>query len=319
KATRVEFISGEHLYRASPISDKSNTTLPKTFRVCAKKEVIVSSSAFNSPQILMLSGIGNPENLKLLNIEPKVNLPGVSKNLQDHYEIPVNFELDTEWKMMKICKFLADNLDECWIKYLKGYSPYNLARDIFSQTLKSTASSKDTDVMQYVLPTRWFGYTNTMAQDATRFRNHISIVTQLDHINSKKGTLTLKSNDLRDTPNINFNYFQDRGNKDIAKIIFSIRSAHKKIKVTGWKMIETKPSNHLEKYIRENLFSHHACCTNKIGKDSDPEAVLDKDFKVCGVENLRVIDQSLIPYIWGNFPVLATYMLGIKGADAILN
>ncbi|KXN65641.1 alcohol oxidase [Conidiobolus coronatus NRRL 28638] len=326
KATGVEYMSGEHLYRASPIADKSNATPPKTFRVRAKKEVIVSGGVFNSPQILMLSGIGNPENLKSFNIEPKVNLPGVGKNLQDHYEIPVNVKLDSKWEMTKNCKFSSDDSDECWRKYKTGEGPYNIAGIFFGEPLRSSEKEPDTDLWHYAGVTRWVGYSNSTTEDVIKNTDHFSIITQLPHESSRKGAVNLKSNDPRDTPNINFKYFQDGAGKDIPKLIHGIKEARKKFSRTGWhNMVEVDPGKHvqsdeqLEKYIRENTFGHHACCTNKIGRDNDPDAVLDKDFKVRGVENLRVVDQSSIPAIWGNFPVLSTYLLGVKGANAILN
>ncbi|KXN72070.1 FAD/NAD(P)-binding domain-containing protein, partial [Conidiobolus coronatus NRRL 28638] len=73
----------------------------------------------------------------------------------------------------------------------------------------------------------------------------------------------------------------------------------------------------LEDYIRKTSWGHHATGTMKIGKDDDPNAVLDGNFKVRGVENLRVIDLSVMPNLPGYFPVMFLYLLGMKGADAI--
>ncbi|KXN65640.1 alcohol oxidase, partial [Conidiobolus coronatus NRRL 28638] len=325
KATGVEYMSGEHLYRASPVSDKSSKSHPKTFRIRARKEVIISGGVFNSPQILMLSGIGNSEHLKSLNIEPKVNLPGVGKNLHDHYEVVVNVKLDSNWEMVKSCKFKSEDSDECWKKYKNGDGPYNTAGYFFGEAFKSKANPPNSDLYHFSVITRWKGYSNSTTEDALRNFDHFGIITQLPHQVNRKGAITLKSSDPRDTPNINFNYFEDGADKDIPKLIDGIRDARKKLALTGWRnMIEVDPGKHvqsdeqLEKYIRENTYGHHACCSNKIGRDNDPEAVLDKNFKVRGVENLRVVDQSSIPAIWGNFPVLSTYLLGVKGADAIL-
>jgi choline dehydrogenase len=326
KATGVEYMSGEHLYRASPVADRSNTIPPKTFKIRARKEVIISGGAFNSPQILMLSGIGDKETLKAHGIDSTVHLPGVGKNLQDHYEVSVAAKLDSKWDIVKACKFKSDDSDECWRRYKKGDGPYNIAGYFFGEAFKSNPSLPNSDLYHFSVISKWNGYTNTTTEDAIKNTDHFSIITQLPHESSRKGVISLKSNDPRDTPNINFNYFQDGASKDIPKLIHGIKEARKKLALTGWhNMLEVDPGKHvqsdeqLEKYIRENTYGHHACCSNKIGRDNDPDAVLDKDFKVHGVQNLRVIDQSSIPAIWGNFPVLSTYMLGIKGADAILN
>ncbi|KAJ7118360.1 GMC oxidoreductase-domain-containing protein, partial [Mycena epipterygia] len=73
----------------------------------------------------------------------------------------------------------------------------------------------------------------------------------------------------------------------------------------------------IQEHILENVFGHHACCTNKMGVASDPMAVLDGNFKIRGVAKLRVIDISSWPTIPGFFVATPTYMLSEKAADVI--
>ncbi|KAJ6536241.1 glucose-methanol-choline oxidoreductase, partial [Mycena capillaripes] len=75
----------------------------------------------------------------------------------------------------------------------------------------------------------------------------------------------------------------------------------------------------LDNYILENVFAHHACCTNPIGTQDDPQAVLDGDFNVRGVQNLRVVDASSWPESPGYFPTSTTYMIAEKAAQVILS
>ena len=89
RAVGVEYIDGAHVYRADPAAEELTpdpASLPRG-RVYARREVIVSGGAFNTPQLLMLSGVGRPEELELLMIETVAESPGVGLNLHDH---PIN-------------------------------------------------------------------------------------------------------------------------------------------------------------------------------------------------------------------------------------
>ena len=93
RAVGVEYLSGENLYRASPAPTSSEGER-RELRV--KREVILCGGVFNTPQLLMLSGIGPAAELRAHGIESRVDLQGVGKNLQDRYEMSVVYELDGE-------------------------------------------------------------------------------------------------------------------------------------------------------------------------------------------------------------------------------
>ena len=80
---------------------------------------------------------------------------------------------------------------------------------------------------------------------------------------------------------------------------------------------EVESDEDLAQFIRDRAWGHHACCTAKIGPDSDPMAVLDGDFRVRGTEGLRVVDASVFPDIPGFFIAVPIYMASEKAADAI--
>ena len=102
-AIGVEYLQGERLYRAHA---QASSDAGKPCRVYASREVILCGGAFNTPQLLMLSGIGPRETLERFGIEVKVDLPGVGKNLQDRYEVGVVNQMNfDEWAVFKGAKF----------------------------------------------------------------------------------------------------------------------------------------------------------------------------------------------------------------------
>src|SRR5262249_24122019 len=142
---------------------------------------------------------------------------------------------------------------------------------------------------------------------------------------NRAGTVTLVSGDPRDPPKITFRYF-DEGTpgweKDLDAVVEGVRLAAEIMKATGM-MIKTLVPNvdlnnteKLKDFIKREAWGHHACGTCKIGKDRD--SVLDGDFRVRGVENLRVVDASIFPESPGFFLVAPIYMISEKAGEVIL-
>ena len=104
RATGVEYMEGRHLYAADPAQVADPSSAPRK-QVMARREVIVAGGAFNSPQLLMLSGIGPRAELEALNIPVIADLPGVGKNLQDRYEIGVISELARDFALLEGATF----------------------------------------------------------------------------------------------------------------------------------------------------------------------------------------------------------------------
>jgi choline dehydrogenase-like flavoprotein len=144
--------------------------------------------------------------------------------------------------------------------------------------------------------------------------------------------LRLKSADPQDTPDINMNYFAQGADEDLTALQEAAEFARRFLRgtqndtgLTPFKELHpcagTKGcSVHDQKeYLRSQVYGHHATGTCKMGIKSDPLAVVDNEFKVYGVENLRVVDASVSPEPMGPFPVLATYMFSGKARDSILD
>jgi choline dehydrogenase len=150
------------------------------------------------------------------------------------------------------------------------------------------------------------------------------------HTRNAGGEVTLRSNDPRDTPNINFKYFEEgndpnRGQEDLqamTEAIAFIRRMMSGLTANG-DAEEVWPGRNvtdaaLKEWIMNEAWGHHASCSCKLGAASDGTAALDKDFRVRGTTNLRVVDASVFPYIPGFFIVTPVYMIAEKASEVIL-
>lgn len=114
----VNYVKQPYLYRASPMASAYGP-LPQHNTVRAGIETVLAAGTFNTPQILMLSGIGDSRQLTRLGVQPRVHLPGVGQNLQDRIEISVNMAMRKGWVASENCTFEADSSDPCYVEYVK--------------------------------------------------------------------------------------------------------------------------------------------------------------------------------------------------------
>ena len=149
------------------------------------------------------------------------------------------------------------------------------------------------------------------------------------HTQNRAGTVSLRSADPRDTPLINFRYFEegdDQSGRDLKAVVEGIRFARcimASVNACGKVATEEKPGAHIQsdealaQHVRDNAWGHHASGTCAIGP-REANGVLDSDFAVHGTKGLRVVDASCFPKIPGFFIVSAVYMIAEKAADVIL-
>lgn len=341
RATGVEFLDGQHLYRASPLSGASGTPGSAT----ATKEVILSGGAFNTPQILKLSGVGPRAELEKFGIPVVKDLPGVGTNMQDRYEINLNVKHPSNFKLLDGCTFDGKAQDQCLTRWKN--SPYILgARGAYATNgLAATmsvnskaAANSDIDLYIFGGPVDFTGYFPRWGDFAVKDHSYFSWYTLKAHTRNRAGTVQLRSKDPLDTPIINFNYF-DTGtteggadNLDLAAMVQALNMSREALRryssyaiLGGDGFVEERPGPNvvsdadLGQYIKDNAWGHHASCTCPIGADSDPMAVLDSKFRVRGVQGLRVVDASVFPRIPGIFIQAPIFMISEKAADAILN
>ncbi|MDD5319878.1 MAG: GMC family oxidoreductase [Methylococcales bacterium] len=326
RAIGVEYLKGTKLYRAHQNPSRESGELRT---VHASSEVILAGGAYNTPQLLMLSGIGPKEELARHGIQVKLDLPGVGSNLQDRYEVGVVNRMNQDWESLKDAKYAkGDPQYEEWEKYHQGVYTTNGA--VLAVIKRSMAEQPLPDLFCFAVLGNFRGYFPGYSKLIKENLNYLTWAVLKAHTINRDGEVRLASTDPRDRPYINFRYFEEGSDKDgtdldavVAGIRF-VRSLAAPLFEQGILAEEEHPGNALQSdeelrdYVRYNAWGHHASCTCPIGSDDDPMAVLDSNFKVRGIKGLRVVDASVFPRIPGFFIVTSIYMIGEKAADAIL-
>ncbi|KAK8043727.1 GMC oxidoreductase [Apiospora phragmitis] len=348
RAIGIEYFEGKSAYQADLRHDASKTpAAPK--QVCAKKEVILAGGAFNTPQLLMLSGIGPAKH----NIPVVANLPGVGTNMQDNEEIGIfglakeNFTFTPppgQSQPDPVCTFQGDAADPCYALFLQGQGPYTRAGPNSNAFMLKTAHSPggERDALVFAGPFTFRGFwPKTPGQDFTEPPNTWGMHAVKMHPQNRAGTVKLRSADPTDMPEINFNYFTDGAETDLGALQDVVawgRRAFLNVPANstggaGPMNITGPPCRDInkadgrcgdsagksdEEFIRNQMFGHHVTSTCAIGADADKRAVLDGQFRVRGVAGLRVVDASVFPRIPGAFPVVLVYMVSEKASEDIL-
>ena len=329
QAIGVEFMEGPALYKASPNATPGSPAPP--LRQATAREVIIAGGAFNSPQLLMLSGVGPAQPLKRLGLPVIVDLPGVGANLQDRYEVGVVSEWKKPFSLLSGATFAPPQaggpLDEFFQMWEKGGGIYASNGALIGVIKKSSREKPDPDLYIFALPGFFRGYVPGYSKAFERFHNRFTWAILKAHTNNTAGRVSLRSADPRDTPLIEFHYFAEGNDSTGADLDAVVQGVDFVRKMNGAlrELIGAEeipgPSvdtpDKLRKFIQDEAWGHHASCTNKIGSEDDPMAVLDSRFRVRGTKGLRVVDASVFPRIPGYFIVSAVYMISEKASDVI--
>jgi choline dehydrogenase/4-pyridoxate dehydrogenase len=292
--------------------------------VRCRREVIISGGVINTPQLLMLSGLGDPEDLEPHGISVRRAIPGIGKNLQDHVIGLVqykrkqpgpfhhNMRLDRIARELLRTYFLgtgfASDLPSGYIAFLKT-DPGLAAPDI--QLLSNIVPF---EAWPYLLPFR------------AAFEDAFSILPVLMHPESR-GQIKLRSSDPFAAPRIFQNFLStDKDKRTLREAVKIARMVGRQPALQSFVGEEIDPGHErqgdadIDAHIREKgITSHHPLGTCRMGLSSDPMAVVDQELRVLGVRDLRVIDASVMPdLITGNInaPVI---MIAEKAADLIRN
>jgi choline dehydrogenase-like flavoprotein len=330
KAIGIEYLLGQSMYSADPRYNASNPGIKK--QAFARKEVIISGGTFNTPQLLKLSGIGPKAELAKFNISVVVDLPGVGSNLQDNPELGAvaTANVPALSNLGPLCTWGAPG-DPCLEAWYRGQGQY--AQGPLVAIMAKTSKATERDLFIFGIPSTSFrGYwpseaINTVTSDPPSTWD-FSIV-KIHPQSLGKGTVTLNSADPRDTPEINFRFFEGPGaDADIAAIAEGVelgRSIFDSIPAPLGPFTESFPcenGNRTSCDVKERIltqsWSHHASSSCPIGADSDPMAVLDSKFRVRGVTGLRVVDASAFPKVPGGFPVIPVFIISMKASETIL-
>lgn len=336
RAVGVDFLEGSSLYRADPRS--KSTTASGSDGVDAKREVIVSAGAFNTPQLLKLSGVGPKDELRSFDIPVVVDLPGVGSNMQDRYEATVIGKTTSDFVITSKCTFMETLPDPCLEQYRKGIDPvtkgvYATNGIAIAIVLKSSEAEDEPDLLISGAPAKFKGYFPGYSSDSLADARHWAWIVLKAHNRNNAGTVTLKSTDPRDMPLINFNYFDSgvnshgEGDKDLQATYegfqFARRAFADLIPLDGsfpeaWPGNNVTTTEEAKQFIKDEAWGHHASCTCPIGPEDDPMSVLTSDFKVRGTDALRVVDASVFPKIPGFYIALPLYVVSEKASDVII-
>jgi choline dehydrogenase len=352
QAIGVEYLEGKGLYKATPKQiPATKNPVSRTLRLRPGGEVILSGGAFNTPQLLMLSGIGDADHLQSKNIEPLCNLPGVGLNLQDRYEMTLVTEFtdpSDEFSLLDGLTFktpqggavasargMFDMGFQQWFNHRGVYATNGV---VLSFILRSKQAKDGVpDLFVFGVPGNFQGYKRHWSEQVQtdgdgKNENHRRFTWTVlkARTQTNAGYVRLLNKDPLVRPEINFMSFDDAQpapwEQERDAVAEGIQFALKIMKMTEkpFKVIYPleeealrNPKMLAEKVVAES-WGHHACGTCKIGSKADPTAVLDGDFRVRGVQSLRVVDASVFPKIPGFFIVTPIYMISEKAAKVIL-
>jgi choline dehydrogenase-like flavoprotein/cytochrome P450 len=321
RAVGVEYLEGERLYRAH-CSPSEQPGEKRTAR--ATREVILAGGAFNTPQLLMLSGIGPKDELAQHGMEVLVDLPGVGRNLQDRYEVGIVNRMKSDWRVLADAKFLKG--DPLYAQWECGRGVYTTNGAIIAVIKRSDPCRPLPDLFCFALLGRFRGYEPNYSHETVLHHNHLTWAVLKAHTNNTGGRVTLKTADPRDTPEVNFHYFDegtDTGQEDLQSVVSGVEFVRSINAESSHLFAEEEAPNaeeraDLAQFVKDHAWGHHACGTCKIGRKDDRWAVLDGNFNVYGTHGLRVVDASMFPRIPGFFIVTSIYMAAEKAADVIL-
>ena len=289
-------------------------------QVRADREVIISAGAFNSPQVLMLSGIGPADHLKEMGIRPIMDAPDVGGNLQDHLGIWILWKRKSPGPFHRQMRFdrMALAMVQAYFFGKGGGTVVPGGLHAFVKT-QSDLDVPDIEFMFHTVPPQthlWLPMLRPAYADGYGIRP------TLLHPRSR-GTIRLRSSDPRDPIKIAYNFFSDPD--DLPRLREGFRRAREvgeQKAMDPYREMELAPGSNLrsndeiDAYIRRTaMTAHHPAGTCRMG--SDANAVLDSEMRVRGLEGLRVVDASAMPDLVGAHINACVLMMAEKAADII--
>lgn len=289
----------------------------KEIFVEAGDEVILCAGTFGTPQILMLSGIGDAKELSRHEIDVKIHLPGVGADLQDHVAVPLQY---TTKKPVSPTRELSRvgrlALGARWLLTRSGLGASNYFE-------VGAFFRGNEDVLYPNLQHEFFPMIGEFYRGEAIVKDGFQYFTSVMRPKSR-GRVGLKSKDPKSDPKIQLNFLA--APEDMVEMIEGIQKTHEMIKQKSWdhlRGVEITPGSSnlsgaaLEAWVRANAGTgYHAVSTCRMG--CDELAVTDSNGLVRGVEALRIIDASLMPRIVTGNTNAPTIMMAEKLADAVL-
>ncbi|MCQ4043343.1 choline dehydrogenase [Streptantibioticus rubrisoli] len=281
-------------------------------------EVILSGGAINSPQLLQLSGVGNADELRPLGVEVVHHLPGVGENLQDHLEVYVQYGCKQPVSMQPYLKWrYRPWIGFQWLFLRKGPGATN-----HFEAGGFARSNEDVDypnLMFHFLPIA-VRYDGSAPAGGHGYQVHIGPM-----YSDARGSVKIRSRDPRDKPALRFNYLStDQDRREWVEAIRTARDILGQPALDPYNAGEISPGpgvNTDEEILdwvrREGETALHPSCTCKMGTD-EMSVVDPRSMRVHGLDGLRVVDASVMPYITNGNIYAPVMMTAEKSADLIL-
>jgi len=290
----------------------------QTHRVFADK-VILCGGAFNTPQLLELSGIGDREVLEKAGVEVKKHLPGVGNNLQDHLEVYVQYNCTQPVSSQPYYKMInRPFIGLQWLLTRRG--PVASSHFEAGGFARSNENEDYPNLMFHFLPMA-IRYDGSQPEGEHGFQFHVGPM-----YSDTKGHVHIKSNDPKEKPEILFNYLATE--QDRREWVEAVRTSRKLLDTPAMKEFtdgEISPGAAVEtdeeilEWVRNDAETAlHPSCTAKMGPADDEMAVVDPEtMQVHGVEGLYIADASVMPIITNGNIYAPVVMLAEKAADLI--
>jgi len=284
----------------------------------ARREVVLSAGAVQSPHLLMLSGIGPAEALRKHAIPVLIEKPGVGANLQDHIGVYVRHACTEPITLARWTSPLARTvMGAQWILTKTGVA----ASNHFETAAFLKAGQVDVPNIQFQYAPFGGGYHTVRETRAHGFQAKVTVQRP-----ESRGRISLGSADPRDRPRILFSYLQsERDRVELRDGVRLLRDVFHTRAYDRYRGPEVgigagqKTNAEIDEFVRkEAVTDFHACGSCRMGPEGDPMAVVGRAGQVHGVEGLRVADTSLYPEITTANLNASAMMLGGKIADAML-
>lgn len=294
------------------------------FSVAARREVLLAAGAINSPQLLLLSGIGPEDGLQVHGIPVRHHLPGVGLNLQDHLDAlvvhrckqPVSLGISPA-SLPAWCKHLFD-----YAIHRRGPLTSNSAEG--GGFIRSSTAAAIPDLQFHFTPAHLDGHARNLRSAAFTMLGHGYALHVCTLRAGSRGSVRLRSADPTDTPLIDPRFLSDPA--DLPPLVAGVKAARTVLAARAFDRFrgdeifpgrEVRTDEDIVRFIRRKAESiYHPAGTCRMGNDA--MAVVDERLRVHGIAGLRVADASIMPTLVGGNTNAATVMIGEKAADLIL-
>ena len=282
----------------------------------ARREVILSAGSIGSPQLLQVSGIGDPDQLRHVGIEPLVKAPAVGRNLQDHLQIRAVFKVHGARTLNTLSNSLWGKAGIALEYLFRRSGPMSMAPSQLGAFTRSDPAQPHANLEYHVQPLSL----DAFGEDLHPFPAFTASVCYLNP--SSRGSVRVTYPSVDQAPLIAPNYLSTEGDRLVAAA--SLRQAREIVRqpaLARYQPLEWRPGTQFQTDeelarlagdIASTIF--HPVGTVKMGRPDDESAVLDPRLRVKGVEGLRVVDASVMPTITSGNTNSPTLMIAEKAA-----